>query len=321
MRYFLASESGDGYLNLARDEHLLNSLPAGDMIMHLYVNRRAVIIGRNQNPWRECNLNQLDADGVQLVRRASGGGAVYHDTGNLNFSFICQNDAYDEGAQTGVILSALKSLGVDAQVSGRNDMECAGRKFSGNAYCQRGKNRQRHGTLLVRSDLTVFDKYLCAPAQKLAAKGVASVRARVMNLCEIQPALTVERVLQALKAAYEARYGEAREYEFMREDDESIRALKARHESWDWRMGEAPAFDYAYEHKFPWGMAQICATVVNGRIVSAKLYTDSLNYGLPALVEPLLAGARFTGAEIYEKLAALGGEAADIGEYMACNLP
>lgn len=118
---------------------------------------------------------------------------MYHDQGNLNFSFICSEDRYSDAEQTGIILKTLEKLGIQAEVSGRNDITIEGRKFSGNAYCKRGDNRQRHGTLLVNAQLGVFDRYLNAPKQKLEAKGVTSVRARVCNLCEYAPGLTVER--------------------------------------------------------------------------------------------------------------------------------
>lgn len=316
MQYFLISPDGDGHKNLARDEFLLNSLRPGDMALYLYINRNAVIIGRNQNPWRECNLNQLDADGVQLVRRVSGGGAVYHDQGNLNFSFICSADRYSDAEQTGIILKALKRLGIHAEVSGRNDMTIEGRKFSGNAYCQRGSNRQRHGTLLVNAQLGVFDCYLNAPKQKLEAKGVASVRARVCNLCEYAPGLTVEQTAQALREAYEEQYGPAVDYPYTPEDRKEIDRLYARHQSWEWRMGEAPHFDCTFENRFPWGMAQLCLSVENGVVVKARLYTDALDTGIPARVEACLPGVRFEKRALADAAAPVEGVGETLSAYI-----
>ena len=316
MQYFLISPDGDGYRNLARDEFFLNSLRKGDMILYLYVNRNAVIIGRNQKPWLECNLNQLDADRVQLVRRVTGGGAVYHDEGNLNFSFICSEERYDEAEQTGIILSALTSLGIRANVTGRNDIEVDGKKFSGNAFCQRGSNRQRHGTLLISANLGIFDRYLHAPKQKLEAKGVKSVRARVCNLNEVKPGLDVASVCEALKNAYAERYGEFKEPKFSKNDLREIQTLYQKHSSWEWRMGEAPHFDYRLENRFSFGMAQICLTVENGIVQKAEFYTDSLDTTLREKLEPVLNGAAFENSAIQTRLSCAGSEGAEIAEWL-----
>ncbi len=316
MRYYFVSETRDAYENLATDEFFLNALGENDMMMYLYVNDPAVIFGRNQNPYAECNLNRLNADGVRPVRRVSGGGCVYHDLGNLNFSFICDKNIYDERRQTGIILDTLKRLGADAGVSGRNDIEIDGRKFSGNAYCSRGMNKQRHGTLLVDSDLTVFDKYLNAPAMKLAAKGVKSVRARVCNLSEYIDGLTVEKLSRALLDGYLTEFSCAREYAFSASDRNDISDILARVKSREWIFGETPAFDYSIENRFSWGMTQICLSVENGRITAARVFTDSLDASLPERLEPLFMGLEFDRLKIFEKLSAIEGEAAEIANYI-----
>lgn len=321
MRYFLVSKDTDAYMNLARDEFFLNCMRAGNMILYLYVNGNAVIIGRNQNPYRECNLNQLDADGVQLVRRVSGGGAVYHDAGNLNFSFICPEDLYDEAEQTGVIMNALTRLGIHAQVTGRNDIEVEGRKFSGNAFCARGGNRQRHGTILVNANLTVFDRYLNAPKQKLEAKGVKSVKARVCNLSEFEPSLTVERTAQALRLAFEEKYGPSVSPAFTPEDEKEIDDLYRKHQSYEWRMGEAPHFDYTFENRFSFGMTQICASVENGVIVRARVFSDALDVALPGQIEELLSGSRFSSDAISASLSAEGERGDEIARYISAQIP
>ncbi len=316
MHSFFVSESHDAYENLATDEFFLNALRENDMIMYLYVNRSAVIFGRNQNPYAECNLNRLNADGVQPVRRVSGGGCVYHDCGNLNFSFICDKSIYDEHEQTGIIIDTLKNLGVDANVSGRNDIEINGRKFSGNAYCSRGINKQRHGTLLINSDLTVFDKYLNAPAMKLAAKGVKSVRARVCNLSEFIDGLTVEKLSDALLKSYLSKYPDAREYVFSDSDRRGISDILTRVKSREWIYGETPSFDYSIENRFSWGTTQIFLSIESGRISAARVFTDSLDASIPERLEPLFTGLEFDKQKICERLSALGGEATEIAEYL-----
>ena len=316
MNYVLISNSFDAHVNLALDEYLLESLSEEDRILYFYVNRKAVIIGRNQNPWLECNLNQLNADGVQLVRRISGGGAVYHDEGNLNFSFMCHEKKYDEKEQTAIILKALETLGIHAETTGRNDIAIDGRKFSGNAYCRRQNIQQRHGTLLVSSDLSVFDRYLNVSQKKLIAKGVKSVRSRVCNLSEYKKDISTDEMMNAIIDSFKAQYGDASVYPQEKLDTEKIREINKKNSSWEWTMGEAPAFDYLFENRFPWGMAQICITVKNAVIESMRVFSDALDNTLSDRMEDCLKGVRFQKEEIQKKLYTLEGESRDIAEYI-----
>ena len=187
--YIYSAPTGDGWLNLARDGYFLENNKKGDVILYFYVNKNAVIIGRNQNAWKECNIANMDADGVQLVRRHSGGGAVFHDNGNLNFSFITDEKHYDLNRQMRVILNAVSKLGLKAELSGRNDITVDGKKFSGNAFSLAKGNRSHHGTILVNADLTKLSNYLCVSKEKMRSKGIDSVRARVCNICELSRAL------------------------------------------------------------------------------------------------------------------------------------
>ena len=131
------SDSNNAWHNLAVDEFLLNSVGKDEIILYLYINSDSVIIGKNQNAWKECNIESMNRDGVKLVRRITGGGAVFHDLNNLNFSFISSKDLYDVQRQFGVILKALESVGLKAEFSSRNDLTINGRKFSGNAFCEK----------------------------------------------------------------------------------------------------------------------------------------------------------------------------------------
>jgi len=316
MNYFLISQTGDAYYNLALDEYLLNTLSEDDKILYLYVNEKAVIIGRNQNPWIECNLNQLNADGVQLVRRISGGGAVYHDSGNLNFSFICGEKNYDEAHQTWMILKALNEFGIEAETTGRNDIAVNGRKISGNAYCRRGKMYQRHGTLLISSDMSVFDRYLVVPKTKLVAKGVKSVRSRIMNLSEMNSEISVESLSKMLEKVYGENVGEVEKYILSEDAESEVRKIREKAESWQWRMGEAPAFDCVIENRFSFGTAQICLKVKNGLICECEIFTDSLDTALPERIRPLFLKLRFDKDEIHKKLSESEGEAKEIAEYI-----
>jgi lipoate-protein ligase A len=296
--YFYVSPSGDGWRNLAADEWFLDNLGPDELILYFYVNRNAVIIGRNQNPWKECDLAAMDRDGVQLVRRVTGGGAVFHDGGNLNFSFIAGAERYDQDRQFGLILSAVRSLGIPCEFSGRNDLLADGRKFSGNAFCSRGGNRQHHGTLLVSADMTRLQNYLQVDPRKLQAKGVSSVRSRVCNLSEFRPGLTVPVLLDALRRAYAKDYGGYTDFAPTAEQSAGIEKYYAKHASWEWRIGATPAFDLEIETRFPWGGVQLLLTLEDGRVAKADVFTDAMDVSLSDDVKSLLAGCRFGSREL-----------------------
>lgn len=281
------SPAGDGWKNLAADEWFLDNLPEDAFLLHFYVNQNAVIIGRNQNPWRECDLSAMRRDGVQLVRRVSGGGAVYHDGGNLNFSFVANRSRYDEQLQLELILKAVRALGIPCEFSGRNDLLADGRKFSGNAFCRRGHNCQHHGTLLVNADLNRLQRYLLPDSRKLRAKGVASVRSRVCNLNEFCPNLTTDALRSALTDAFRVTFGGCEVWE---PDETGVAAYFEKHRSWDWRMGKTPPFDLELEERFPWGGVQLLISLEGGRVSGLEVFSDAMDVTLPEQLRGLLLG-------------------------------
>ena len=221
--YIYISDNSSASRNLALDGWLLERrVGDDDLILYFYVNRSAVIIGKNQNPRKECDIQKMRRDGVELVRRLSGGGAVYHDSGNLNFSFIAGKNRFDKMRQHIFILNCIRSLGIDCTFSGRNDLLAGGRKFSGNAYTSKGSAKQHHGTLLVDSSLDKLMDYLTVDERKLRSKGVDSVRSRVCNLKELSPALTPERLLETIKAKFKEEYGDFEELSFNEAEQEEI---------------------------------------------------------------------------------------------------
>lgn len=291
--FYYFSPTGDGWENLAADEYFLDHLTPEDFLLYFYVNRKAVIIGRNQNPWRECNTAAMDRDGVQLVRRCTGGGAVYHDSGNLNFSFITGKAYYDVDRQSRLLLDGLRALGIPAERNGRNDLTVLDRKFSGHAFCQRGEMCQHHGTLLLNTELGAMQNYLTVSPEKLRAKGVSSVRARVCNLTELVPELTVDSVAAALRRACEAVTGPLTPLTLTEETREKIAPYLAKQRSWEWRMGKSPVFDFSAGKRFSWGEAQLCMNVSGGIVTEAALYTDALDPELPETLKALLLGRRY----------------------------
>ena len=201
---YLCTDNTDPYHNLALEQYLTDTVPADTCILYLWQNRHTVVIGRNQNAWQECRTALLEQDGGKLSRRLSGGGAVYHDMGNLNFTFSLPTAEYDLHRQQRVIVEACRSLGIEASFSGRNDILAAGRKFSGNSFYHHNGCSFHNGTLLVSVDMANLGKYLTPSQRKLQSKGVASVPSRVVNLSELHPGLRISQMQQAMAQALSA---------------------------------------------------------------------------------------------------------------------
>jgi lipoate-protein ligase A len=284
--------SQDPYHNLAVEQHLLERVE-DTCILYLWQNQNTVVIGRNQNPWKECRTALLEEEGGHLARRLSGGGAVFHDLGNLNFTFLMPQGDYDLDRQLAVIQAAVESLGIPAEKSGRNDLLAQGRKFSGNAFYKNGKQAYHHGTLLVDVDMTKLSRYLNPSPAKLRAKGVDSVRSRVVNLKELNPDITVESLKEALKTAFSRVYGfpvsEIRREEL---DSRRIEELTHRNRSWEWNLGRKLAFSVECEGRFVWGGIQVQLQVEQGIIRQAKLYSDAMDDTLIPRWETSLTGLR-----------------------------
>lgn len=300
--YVFFHQTDDGWQNLAVDEFLLRNVGEDDIILHLYVNAACVVIGKHQNPWRECNLAAMEADEVKLVRRISGGGAVFHDLGNVNFSFIAHKKKYHVPRQMDVIIRTVQALGIPAEFSGRNDILVQGKKFSGNAFCEIREGCQHHGTLLVKTDLSKLSQYLSVSDKKIRAKGVASVQARVCNLADFAPGLSVDNVKQALCATFAEEYGDYQILELSEEALKEIQGLYNKHSSWQWRLGRTPRFDMLLEERFSWGEVQLHLTVKDGVINEAKVYSDSLDVHLPPLIAQAVKGATLSPPELRSRV-------------------
>ena len=319
--YIYSAPTGDGWLNLARDGYFLENNKKGDVILYFYVNKNAVIIGRNQNAWKECSIANMDADGVQLVRRHSGGGAVFHDNGNLNFSFITDEKHYDLNRQMRVILNAVSKLGLKAELSGRNDITVDGKKFSGNAFSLAKGNRSHHGTILVNADLTKLSNYLCVSKEKMRSKGIDSVRARVCNICELSSGLTVEAMRRLVIESFIEEYGAASEYVFGGTALAEVEERRERLASWEWRFGKTPQFDFETDKRFSFGDTQIYFNLRDGVIRETKVYSDCLDTELTTEIENALTGVHFRKEEIKAALSKMKDQsiAAELAEHF-CSL-
>ena len=200
------SENYDPYENLAKEKLLLDNVKEDEMILYLWQNQNTVVIGKNQNAYAECATELLKKDGINLARRLSGGGAVFHDLGNLNFTFISSTQNQSTENNLKIIALACKMSGIETLVSGRNDILAEGRKFSGNAFYNSKGKSYHHGTILICADEDKLSRYLTPSKAKLKAKGVKSVRSRIINLSEINPDISCDIMKENLIKAFEDFY-------------------------------------------------------------------------------------------------------------------
>lgn len=299
------SKSFDPHYNLAVEQYLLEA--ARDRcILYLWQNQNTVVIGRNQNPWKECRTTLLAEEGGHLARRLSGGGAVFHDLGNLNFTFLMPQADYDLDRQLAVIQEAVQSLGIPTERSGRNDILAMGRKFSGNAFYKNGFQAYHHGTLLVDVDMVKLSRYLNPSKAKLQSKGVDSVRSRVVNLKELHPDITIDSLKAALIKAFRDVYAlPPQKLSDSDLDMPRIRELAERNRSWEWNFGQKLPFTFECEERFSWGSLQIQLQLANGVIQQAKIYSDSMDWSFIPELEKKLEGCRFDPQALRTRLSGL----------------
>ena len=293
--YVIISSSRLPHHNQALEEYLLDHVEEGSIILYLWQNERTVVIGKNQNACNECDFETLEKDGGHLARRLSGGGAVYHDDGNLNFTFVSHKNDYDVFRQTEVILEAVRRLGFTAERNGRNDLLIDGRKFSGHAYYKRKDCCFHHGTVMLKVDPDDLARYLHVSLLKLKDKGVDSVRSRVINLADINESLTIEELKKALIEAFSDTYGlPVKEWKEEDLDPQEIAERERRFANPEWRYGIRKEHQYAKEAKFPWGIVQLQYDLVDGKITDPEIYTDSMDTESIEDLLVILPGKRIT---------------------------
>lgn len=273
--YLYLGKGFDPYQNIADEALILEQVEPGSMVLYLWQNAQTVVIGRNQNCWRECDVHRLEEEGGHLARRLSGGGAVYHDLGNLNFTFLVHAEDYDTGRQVEVIRQALLPLGLEVVASGRNDLLLDGRKFSGNAYFRTGDRCYHHGTILIDTDKNIMARYLRVSKNKMQSKGVASTRSRVINLVELAPGLTAADLIPRLKQAAGAVYGlEFAPWEFAEDTDRL--AKRAEFASPEWLYNHRSTLTIVVDERFDWGEVQLEVEVAGDKIQELRLYSDAM---------------------------------------------
>ncbi|WP_318486575.1 lipoate--protein ligase [Photobacterium leiognathi] len=307
------SQSTQPWFNLAVEDAIFRNMPADQQVLFLWRNADTVVIGRAQNPWKECNTGKMEQDGITLARRQSGGGAVFHDLGNTNFTFMAGKPQYDKNVSTNIVLSALKTLGINAKATGRNDLVVAvgedERKFSGSAYRETMDRGFHHGTLLLNADLTRLANYLNPDKKKLEAKGITSVRSRVTNLSDINPDIHHDNVCEAIKEAFFTHYGERVEVEYISPENlPDMPGFSEKYQnqsSWEWNFGNTPQFMHSMDERFAWGGIELHLDVKKGQIIAIKTFTDSLDPAPIELLEAALLNIEYNASAIDNTIIAL----------------
>jgi len=288
----------DPRINLAIEEYALKHLNIDETYLLFYINRPSIIIGRNQNTIEEINSDYVDEKGITVVRRLSGGGAVYHDLGNLNFSFITKDDGdsfHNFKKFTQPVVETLEKLGIHAELSGRNDILAEGKKISGNAMFSTKGRMFSHGTLLFQSEMDHIVSALKVKKDKIESKGIKSIRSRVGNIADfLKEPMSVEKFRSFLLQNIFKDTGKVTEYVLTETDWEKIHEISEdRYQNWEWNYGKSPKFNLQNSHRFPVGSVDIRLEVNRGIIENCKIYGDFFGVGEVADIERKLTGTRY----------------------------
>lgn len=297
----------DPRINLAIEEYALKHLDINETYLLFYINEPSIIIGKNQNTIEEINTKYVEDQQIHVVRRLSGGGAVYHDKGNLNFSFITKDDGnsfHNFKKFTEPVVEALKKLGVNAELSGRNDLMAEGLKISGNAQFSTKGRMFSHGTLLFDSEIENVVSALKVKKDKIESKGIKSIRNRVANISEfLEQKVTVEEFREMLLRYIFDGEENITEYKLTEKDWETIHQIsKERYQSWDWNYGKSPKFNLQHSHRFPVGQIDVRLEVNKGKIDACTIYGDFFGVGDVQEVQEKLTGVRYEKASIEQAL-------------------
>lgn len=310
--YFIDNKGiTDPQINLAIEEYVLRNMDVEeDSFLLFYINEPSIIIGKNQNTIEEIDTDFVEKNGIKVVRRLSGGGAVYHDLGNLNYSFITKDDGEsfrNFKKFTQPVVEALGKLGVKAELIGRNDLLVDGRKISGNAQFATGGRMFSHGTLMFDTEIDTVVSALKVRKDKIESKGIKSIRSRVANISEfLEEPMSIETLrLEILKSIFDGE--ENIKYKELTEEDwKNIHALSAeRYANWNWNYGKSPKFNMQHSHRFPVGSIDVRLQVNKGVIEDVAIFGDFFGIGEIEKVQAALRGVSYSKQAIEEALAGI----------------
>lgn len=314
VKIFLA-EQYDPYFNLATENWIFNDMDTKCHVLFLWRNDQTVVIGKHQNPWTECILSKMEQDGIKLARRQSGGGAVFHDLGNTNFTFMSPKDLYDKNSNNKIITNALAVFGIDAFPNGRNDIEVklkeesGSRKISGSAFKVNKDRCFHHGTLLIKADLAKLGNYLNPSKKKLESKGIKSARARVTNLSDINAEINHDTLTREVIKEFCRYYGvqpevETLNYDFLKSVPK-VNNYYNELKDWDWLYGKTPKFNHQFDERFSWGGVEVHINSNKGLIEEVTIFSDCL---YPTLIESFsksLKSIQYNAKSVDEALSSL----------------
>lgn len=297
----IISSSNNPYENLALEEYLFDNVQESEVILYLWQNQHTIVIGKNQNPWKECRVSLAEKDGIFIARRLSGGGAVFHDLGNLNFTFIMKEELYSLEKQLKTIIDAVKRLGINAAFKGKNDIVVKDQKFSGNAFYFSDGKAYHHGTILIDTNMNALGRYLQVTKEKMRSQGIVSIESRVINLVDLNSEITIYKVRQALIESFEQIYGHAVEMI----ESPKVEVLQdniLKNMSWDWRFGQSPKFDIRFEKRFNFGDIELLFSLKNSKIEKVEIYSDTVMIYILEEIKKILVGVNFDMIHISQKL-------------------
>lgn len=318
---YIVNTSNDPAYNVALEAYAFQKLTDIDEIFILWINEPAIIIGRHQNTIQEINKEFIDKNGIHVVRRLSGGGAVYHDLNNLNYTIISNNTqegAFDFQTFSKPVIDTLAKLGVKAEFTGRNDLEINGQKFAGNAQAYYKGRMMHHGCLLFDVDMSVLGQALKVSKDKIESKGIKSVRARVTNIVDhLSDKITVQEFSDAILAQMKEEYPEMDEYVLSDAELSEIQAMRDNQfTTWDWTYGKAPEYTIERGVRYPAGKITTYANVENSTIKSVKIFGDFFGVKPVDDIEKMLEGVRYDYKDV---LAAL--KTVDTSQYFSRMTP
>ena len=322
MRYsLLVSKNTSPYENLAIEKYLTEHIGKDEVCLFLWRNDDTIVIGRNQNVWQECRVSEFLESGGRIARRLSGGGAVYHDGGNLNFSFIYSGESWSTERGLSVIADACRDFGINAAASGRNDILADGAKFSGNAFFSLAGGVCHHGCILIATDTDRLSRFLTVSKDKLESKGIRSVKSRVVNLSSLSPSINAERLSESLVASFERSVGERPQAITLSED--SLAKIKEDAyllSSDEWIFGKKIDFTHSFGARYTWGGITLDFKVSAGIVAECKVYSDSLSASLAEALEVAFVGKAFSARELKAAIPDGTAEAGDIAALLNENI-